>query len=83
MDGLFMINHFSLLLQKNIMGAIIIKADTKSNRILSDLARKLWGKVLNMNDEQFEDFALGSLMDSVKTGETVSREEIMKKLTGL
>jgi hypothetical protein len=36
-----------------------------------------------MNDEQFEDFALGSLMDSVKTGETVSREEIMKKLTGL
>lgn len=62
------------------MGAIIIRADSRSNKILSELARKLGGKVLNMNDEQFEDFALGSLMDSVKTGETVSREDIMKKL---
>jgi predicted transcriptional regulator len=62
------------------MGAIIIKADSKSNKILSELARKLGGKVLNMKDQQFEDFALGSLMDSVKTGETVTREEIMKKL---
>lgn len=62
------------------MGAIIIRADSRSNKILSELARKLGGKVLNMNDEQFEDFALGSLMDSVKTGETVSREDVMKKL---
>lgn len=62
------------------MGAIIIRADSRSNKILSELARKLGGKVLNMNDEQFEDFALGSLMDSVKTSETVSREDIMKKL---
>ena len=62
------------------MGAIIIKADTKSNKILFDLAKKLGANVLTVRDEQFEDFALGSIMDSVKTGENVSRELILKKL---
>jgi len=62
------------------MGAIIIKADKKSNKILSDLAKKLGGNVLNLDDDQYEDIALGSLMESVKTGKTVSRESIMMKL---
>lgn len=62
------------------MGAIIIKADKKSNKILSDLAKKLGGNVMTLADDQFEDFALGSLMDSVKTGTTVSRESIMQQL---
>jgi len=62
------------------MGAIIIKADKKSNKILSDLAKKLGGNVLNLDDDQYEDIALGSLMESVKTGKTVNRESIMMKL---
>lgn len=62
------------------MGAILIKADKKSNKILFDLAKKLGANVFSVRDEQFEDFALGTLMDSVKTGENVSRDEIMKKL---
>lgn len=62
------------------MGAIIIKADTKSNKILSDLAKKLGANVLSVKDEQFEDFALGTLMNTVKTNENVSRDLIMKKL---
>ena len=62
------------------MGAIIIKADKKSNKILSDLAKKLGGNVISLDDDQYEDFALGYLMDSVKTGNTVSRESIMMKL---
>jgi len=61
------------------MGAIIIKADNQSNKILSDLAKKLGGKVMTLNDEQFEDFALGNIMDFVKTGENASRDSIMKK----
>jgi hypothetical protein len=64
------------------MGAIIIKADKKSNKLLSDLAKKLGGNVLNLADDQYEDFALGSLMDSVKTGKTVSRESIIATLKG-
>jgi hypothetical protein len=62
------------------MGAIIIKSDAKSNKIFADLAKKLGANVLAVKDEQFEDFALGSLMDSIKTNENVSRESIMKKL---
>jgi len=62
------------------MGAIIIKADKKSNKILSNLAKKLGGNVITLADDQYEDFALGSLMDSVKTGKTVSRESILKQL---
>ncbi len=64
------------------MGAIIIKADRKSNKLLTDLARKLGGNVINLADEQYEDFALGAAMDSVKTGKTVNRELIFLKLKG-
>ena len=64
------------------MGAIIIKADKKSNKILSELARKLGGSVINLEDEQYEDFALGTEMDEAKIGELVDRESIMQKLSG-
>jgi hypothetical protein len=64
------------------MGAILIKADKKSNKILSDLAKRLGGNVMNLADDQYEDLVLGALMDSVKTGKTVSRESIMAKLKG-
>jgi hypothetical protein len=63
------------------MGAFIIKADEESNKILSDLARKLGGSVISIDDRQFEDFALGTAMDKVKTGELSYRDEIMKKLS--
>jgi len=62
------------------MGAILIRADSHSNKILSDLAKKLGANVLSIKDEQFEDLALGALMNTVKTNENVSRELIMKKL---
>jgi hypothetical protein len=62
------------------MGAIIIRADKKSNKILSELARKLGGTVINLEDEQYEDIALGAAMDDSKTGETVDRDLIMRKL---
>lgn len=62
------------------MGAIIIKADNESNKILSELAKKLGGNVMKLADEQYEDFALGTAMDALKTGEKVDRESIMMKL---
>ncbi len=62
------------------MGAIIIKADKSSNKILADLARKLGGNVIGVKDEQYEDLILGLAMDSVKTGEIVDRETIFRKL---
>jgi len=62
------------------MGAIIIKADKSSNKILSELAQKLGGTVISLNDEQYEDFALGAVMDNAKTGETVDTDSIIQKL---
>jgi len=64
------------------MGAIIIKADNQSSRILKELAERLGASVTTMKDEQYEDFLLGMLIDSEKTGKTVSRSTIFKKLKG-
>jgi hypothetical protein len=63
------------------MGAIVIKADKKSSKILSELAVKLGASVINLEDDQFEDIMLGAAMDSIKTGELTSREEILRKLS--
>jgi hypothetical protein len=62
------------------MGAINIRADQKSSKLLKKLAVQLGAVVTNLKDEQYEDFMLGTMMDSEKTGEIVSREEIFKKL---
>lgn len=67
---------------EDIMSAIIINVDTKSNKILAKLAKKLGGNVLSIDDNQYEDIALGVLMDKEKRGESVSREKILKKLNG-
>lgn len=62
------------------MSAIIIKTDNKNTKILKELAKKLGADVLNINEEQFEDLALGLLMDKSKTGKVVSRDTIFKHL---
>jgi hypothetical protein len=62
------------------MSTIVIKADKQSSKILSELAKKLGGDVFDLKDEQFEDLMLGMMMDSEKTGKTVSRSTIMKNL---
>jgi hypothetical protein len=62
------------------MGAVVIKIDKKNNRLISKLAKELGGDVLSINDEQYEDLALGRLMDEVKTGENVSRDIVFEKL---
>ena len=62
------------------MDAIIIKADKEGNELLLELARRLGASVLPLNEEQFEDIALGYMMDKAKTGELVDKESIMKKL---
>ncbi len=64
------------------MSTILIKADNQSNKILSELAKKLGGNVVTVNDVQLEDLMLGNLMDSIKTGKTVSKNTILKKLRG-
>ena len=62
------------------MSTLLIKTDTKNGKILAQLAKQLGGDVIALSDIQFEDLMLGSLMDAVKTGTAVSKENILKKL---
>lgn len=62
------------------MGAVVIKIDKKNNRLISKLVKELGGNVLSINDEQYEDLALGNLMDEVKTNEDVDKDLVYKKL---
>jgi len=62
------------------MGAIIIKADSRSLKLLKVLAVKLGAEVTDIKESQYEDFLLGQLMVMEKTGTTVSRAKIMNKL---
>ncbi len=50
------------------MSAIIIKTDNQNTRLLKEFVKKLGADVLNIIEEQFEDLALGLLMDRSKTG---------------
>ena len=64
------------------MRTIIIKSNKDDIEILTELAKRLGSKVYDLDDEQFEDIVLGITMDKVKTGELVSRDKIMQKLSG-
>ncbi len=64
------------------MSTILIKADKESNKILSNLAKKLGGTVVNLKDAQLEDVLLGTMMDTAKTGESVTRESVFAILDG-
>ncbi len=62
------------------MGAIVIKADSRSSKIFKELAEHLGASVTNIKEDQYEDFLLGELMNGEKTGKLVSRKIIIKKL---
>ena len=58
------------------MGAILIKSDKRNNEILAELAQRLGGVVLHLDEDQYEDIVLGISMENVKTGELIDRERI-------
>jgi hypothetical protein len=62
------------------MGALVVKINKKNNQLISRLVKELGGDVLSINDEQYEDLALGNLMDEVKTNEDVDKNLVFKKL---
>jgi hypothetical protein len=44
------------------------------------LAKQLGANVVSLNDNQYEDFLLGTIIDAEKTEKDASREEIFQKL---
>lgn len=64
------------------MGAIIIRADQKSSKLLKELALQLGAVVTNVKDAHFEDFMLETMMDSEKTGEIVFKRRKIQETKG-
>lgn len=62
------------------MEAIIIKNDSKSIKLIMEIAKRMGSEVSKLNDDQLEDFTFGEMLKESKTGELVSRETIMQKL---
>jgi hypothetical protein len=63
------------------METLVIQSKSKVNlKILAELARKLGEHTSEFSGEKSEDFDLGLLMENEKTGKTVTREAIMRKL---
>ena len=63
------------------METLVIQSKSKANlKILAELARKLGEHTSEFSGENSEDFDLGLLMINEKTGKSVSRDTIMRKL---
>jgi hypothetical protein len=57
------------------------QSDNSDNlELIAKLAKKLGIQVNDISDELSEDLALGKIMSKSKTGASVSRESVMKKL---
>ena len=64
-----------------VMGAIIIKTkDASELKFVKELLRRSRIKNKELSDEDFEDILLGEIMSTRKTGKTVSKSTIIKKL---
>lgn len=62
------------------MGAIVIKSDSKSLKLIMEIAKRMGGQVAKLDDDQLEDFTFGEMLKEAKTGLSVNRETIMQKL---
>ena len=63
------------------MASLIIQSDNSDNlELIAKLAQKLGIHVNSVTEEQSEDLAIGTIMTNAKTGKSVSRDLIMRKL---
>jgi len=63
------------------METLVIQSKSRANlKILAELARKLGEQTSEFSSAESEEFNLGILMNEEKTGKTISRETIMRKL---
>ena len=63
------------------MSAFIIQTKSKNKlQKIVELANEIGINVLKVEEKQYEDFLLGTMMTNFKTSKNVSRKTIMKKL---
>lgn len=54
------------------MSTLLIKSDNKNSKVMYYLAKKSGAKVQKIDDELFEDFAFGKIIEVSKTNENCS-----------
>ena len=59
---------------------VITTKNSENAKLLLQLVKKLGEKGKILNKQEQEDFLLGNIIKAEKTGKTVSRDTIMKKL---
>ncbi len=62
------------------MESLLIKSNSKQNKLIKECALKLGASVKNLSDGDLEDITLGMLMDEIKTNEYVLNDEVMEYL---
>lgn len=63
------------------MDALVIKSKNRSDlKLIKELVNKMGLESKSLSEEDLEDLGLAMLMKQTDRTETVSREEIMKKL---
>jgi hypothetical protein len=64
------------------MGALIIESSNPKNlELLAELAKKMGDHAVSISASDVEDLLLGEMMNHTKSGEYVTKEEVMRKLT--
>ncbi len=63
------------------MAALIIEtSNPKSLKLIAELAKQLGSKVKSISPNDIEDVLFGEMIDNAKTGEYVSKEDLLKFL---
>lgn len=62
------------------MENLLIKSSPSNSKLIKEYALKIGATVKKLNSDHLEDIALGELMDKVKTGEFIMKEEVMEYL---
>ena len=72
---------FRFVSKNEIMETLIIQTQSKStSKLLITLAKKLGENVRILDKDTAEDLAFGKMMQSAKTGKTVSKKAILAEL---
>lgn len=62
------------------MSVLVIQGSESNQKLLMALAKKIGSKAVSLKNGEIEDLLFGHLMEEVKTGTLVSREEVFKTL---
>ena len=79
-NRILLVKSLTLVTNHITMSTLLINTDATNSKLLLELAKKLGAEVLSLKKDQYEDIILGNQMDTIKTNELVSKNEILAQL---